>query len=214
VQLRRATIETFLRQGRPLVEYIIERDEFIGCHFLGSGPYDVLLVEKGEKGPAVFAEFLAEVRALPYRHIFLDSPPAFGPVQQQCLLASDGVITPVQPGYLALEGLKLLVNSIQRCLLGKREGPVTLTVVVNHRQPVNTIAAEMEAHLRQAFGSLVLPTAIPYSQWFERCAAEGINLLERAKGNPPVVTALWQLAQEFLQKVDSTAAAIRSLPTR
>jgi chromosome partitioning protein len=213
VQLRRASIENYLRYGGRLMDYIVERDEFIGCHLIGSGQYDLWLVEQGERGAVEFADFLLELSNLPYKHVFFDSPPAFGVVQQLCLRACESVVIPVQPGYLPLEGLRLLINSIYRCLEGRSTPLEGLRVVVNHRQPPNALAGVLEQELREGLGSLVMDTVVPYSQWFERCAVEGINLLDRVKGNPPVVAALHSLAREFLALVSQPRKAVQTVKT-
>lgn len=200
-QLRRASIESYLRHGGSVMNYVVERDEFLGCHLMGSGHYDLVLTERGERGAVDFADFLIEVARLPYRHVFFDSPPAFGVIQQLCLRACESVLIPVQPGYLPFEGLKLLVASIYRCLQGRSTPLESLNVVVNHRQNPNSFALLMERELREGMGNLVMETVIPHSQWFERCAAEGLNLLERVKGNPPVLQALHNFAKEYLDRL-------------
>ena len=48
----------------------------------------------------------------PYRFVFLDCPPTFGPLTVNALAAADRVIVPVQAEYYALEGLSQLMGSI------------------------------------------------------------------------------------------------------
>ena len=47
-----------------------------------------------------------------YGFVFLDCPPAFGPLTVNALAAADRVIVPVQAEYYALEGLSQLLGSI------------------------------------------------------------------------------------------------------
>ena len=56
-----------------------------------------------------------------YGFVFLDCPPAFGPLTVNALAAADRVIVPVQAEYYALEGLSQLLGSID--LVKRRLNP-------------------------------------------------------------------------------------------
>ena len=211
VQRRRGTLEEYMKLNRPVLEFILERDEFLGCHIIGSGHYDLLMVERPEWGIERFVTCLEEVAQLGYSHVFFDTPPAFTPIQQLCLQACETVLVPVQPGYLPVEGLNLLIQSIYRGLEGRQTPLHHLGVIINHRHPPSGLGEQLEQELRLGMSELVYKTSIPYSQWFERCAAEGSNLLERAKGHVPALNALHSLAQEFLQRVGAVNGTLAQI---
>ena len=48
-----------------------------------------------------------------YDYIFLDCPPSLSMITVNCLTAADSVLIPMQAEYYALEGLALLVNTIE-----------------------------------------------------------------------------------------------------
>ena len=56
-------------------------------------------------------ERLAGLREL-FEYVLLDCPPSLGPLTVAALVAADRVIVPVQPEYLALEGLAGLLESL------------------------------------------------------------------------------------------------------
>ena len=84
--------------------------------------------------------------------MFLDCPPAFGPLTVNALAAADRVIVPVQAEYYALEGLSQLLGSIN--LVKARLNPrlavagILLTMVDGRTR----LAAEVEQELRRHFG--------------------------------------------------------------
>lgn len=184
-----ASLQHYLEGGGPLYRNIIALDEFVGCELLAADHY-----ETGEQAAAMQRLF-TDLRTLSYAHVFIDSPPTFTPAQEVCLRFCDTVLVPVQPSYLAVGGLNFLVRSLYRAV-ADRERMFRLRVVVNHRYLPSAAVLDGEAELRRQMGDLVFQQAIPFSYWFDRCAAEGVSVLRRGRG--PVVTALHRLAAEFL----------------
>jgi chromosome partitioning protein len=85
-----------------------------------SVPVDVLPSEKNLAGveaeltdnPARLKEVLAPVLAMDYQWVILDSPPSFGALMTQTLVAAHRVMIPVQCEYLAMEGLAGILEFI------------------------------------------------------------------------------------------------------
>ena len=111
-------------------------------------------------------EALAPARSL-YDYVIIDCPPSLGLLTVNALTASDGVIIPVQCEYLALEGLGLLVGTVD---LVKRELNPDLKIiglVMTMYDPRTNLAQqvvrEVREHFPQAFRTIV-PRSIRLSE--------------------------------------------------
>ncbi|GAB4491195.1 MAG: ParA family protein [Thermodesulfovibrionales bacterium] len=95
-----------------------------------------------------------------YRYIFIDCPPSLGLLTLNALVASDSVIVPVQCEYYALEGLSLLVRTIN--LVQNSFNPnleiegILLTMFAG-----NKLAHQVAEEIRKHFGQKVYETIIP-----------------------------------------------------
>jgi chromosome partitioning protein len=134
-----------------------------------------------------------------YGFVFLDCPPAFGPLTVNALAAADHVLVPVQAEYYALEGLSQLLGSID--LVKRRLNPrlgvagILLTMV-----DVRTrLAAEVEAELRSHFGDLVFTATVPRSIRLAEAPSHGVPAIaydRRSAG----AEAYWKVAMELVDR--------------
>ncbi len=96
-----------------------------------------------------------------YDYILIDCPPALGLLTINSLVASNSVIVPLQSEFFALEGMSLLVNSIE--LIKENFNPnlsiegILLTMVDKR----NSLSALVEKDVRKHFGETVYKTTIP-----------------------------------------------------
>lgn len=96
-----------------------------------------------------------------YEYIFIDCPPSLGLLTLNALVASDGIIIPVQCEYYAMEGLADLVTSMK--LTKKRFNPdlqiegILLTMYDRRL----TFTSQVAAEIRKYFGNAVFSTVIP-----------------------------------------------------
>lgn len=125
----------------------------------------------------VLAECLAEYRTL-YDYILIDCDPSLGMMTINALAAADGVIIPVQPDYLAVKGLDLLLRSIAkvRKLINPKltiDG-ILLTMVDSRTNNANAFAAS----LQEAVGERIhiFTTRIPHSDRAAEAAQEGKSI--------------------------------------
>ena len=99
-----------------------------------------------------------------YDYILIDCPPSLGLLTLNGLVAArDGVIIPVQCEYLALEGLSLLTNTLNRVrnalFPDLRIRGVVMTMFDGRTKLANDVVGEVQAH----FPDLVFRSVIPRS---------------------------------------------------
>ena len=134
-----------------------------------------------------------------YGFVFLDCPPAFGPLTVNALAAADRVLVPVQAEYYALEGLSQLLGSID--LVKRRLNPALgvagiLLTMVDAR---TRLAGEVEEELRRHFGSLVFATTVPRSIRLAEAPSHGVPAIaydRRSAG----AEAYWKVAMELVDR--------------
>jgi chromosome partitioning protein len=152
-----------------------------------------------EGGERYLADALAGAPTDEYAFVFLDCPPAFGPLTVNALAAADRVLVPVQAEYFALEGLSQLLGSID--LVKRRLNPrlgvagILLTMVDGRTR----LAGEVEAELRSHFGDLVFTTTVPRSVRLAEAPSHGIPVIaydRRSAG----AEAYWKVAMELVER--------------
>ena len=134
-----------------------------------------------------------------YAFVFIDCPPALGPLTVNALAAADRVIVPVQAEYYALEGLAQLVKSVGmvRSRLNPRLGlaGLLLTMVDGRTR----LAADVEAEVRRHFGKLVFTAAVPRSVRVAESPSHGLPVVaydRRSAG----AEAYWKVAMELVDR--------------
>jgi len=132
-----------------------------------------------------------------YAFVFVDCPPALGPLTVNALAAADRVLVPVQAEYYALEGLAQLVGSVE--LVRSRLNPklalggVLLTMVDRRTR----LAADVSEEVRRHFGDLVFRTSVPRSVRVAEAPSHGlpVTAYDRASAG---ADAYWKVAMELV----------------
>jgi chromosome partitioning protein len=190
-----------LLDGAPLSELILPSpvgnlDVVAAKHELAAAAVHLSALEGGER---YLADALAGEATAPYGFVFLDCPPAFGPLTVNALAASDRVLVPVQAEYYALEGLAQLLGSIE--LVKERLNPrlglagILLTMVDGRTR----LAEEVERELRSHFHELVFTTTVPRSVRLAEAPSHGLPAIaydRRSAG----AQAYWKVAMELVER--------------
>lgn len=96
-----------------------------------------------------------------FDYIFIDCPPALGLLTLNALVASDGVLVPLQCEYYALEGLSQLLRTVeivQKNLNTRLVLEGVVLTMVDHR---NRLSVQVEKDVRAHLKDKVFDTIIP-----------------------------------------------------
>jgi len=137
-----------------------------------------------------------------YDYVLLDCPPSLGLLSVNALVAADGVIVPVQCEYLSLEGLGLLMRTLD--LVQTRLNPeLKITGLVMTMFDVRTrLAAEVVAEVGQHFPDTVFKTIIPRNVRLGEAPSYGESILQYAPGSPGAI-AYQSLADELQRRLSN-----------
>lgn len=103
---------------------------------------------------------LAQVRDQ-FDVVLIDCPPSLNMLTVNALVASDGVVIPMQCEYYALEGLTALVSTIEQIKAGPNPELEIEGILRTMFDPRNNLANEVSAQLIEHFKDKVFRTIIP-----------------------------------------------------
>jgi chromosome partitioning protein len=112
-----------------------------------------------------------------YDYILIDTPPSLGLLPINALVASDGVVVPVQCEYLSLRGLVQLQNTLEmiRENLNPKVGILGILPTMYDRRLMH--AREAVEILKENFGDLVFNTRIRKTVRFAEAPVKGQSVL-------------------------------------
>lgn len=98
-----------------------------------------------------------------YHYILIDAPPSLGLLTLNVLAASESLIIPVQCEYYALEGLSMLVHTIERVRDSLNPSVDILGILMTMYDSRLNIATQVVDEVRSHFGERVFKTVISRS---------------------------------------------------
>ncbi len=103
-----------------------------------------------------------------FDYVFIDCPPALGLLTLNALVASDGVLVPLQCEYYALEGLSQLLRTIgivQQNLNTRLQLEGVVLTMVDHRNRLSVqVEKDVRAHLKDKVFQTVIPRNVRVSE--------------------------------------------------
>ncbi len=125
----------------------------------------------------IFKEALAPVRKK-YDYILVDSPPSLGLLTVNALTAADEVIIPLQCEYLALRGMRSLLETIEK-VRAKLNPHLEIRGILGTMYNARTLhAQEVMDEIRSIFGDKVFDVVIKSSIRFAEAPVVHQSLLE------------------------------------
>lgn len=103
----------------------------------------------------------APANGKPYELAILDCPPSLGRLTKSALVAADSAILVTEPTMYAVAGAQRALEAIERIRAEHNPGLRAVGVLVNRLRPRSHEHQFRIAELRESFGPLVMPTAIP-----------------------------------------------------
>jgi len=122
-------------------------------------------------------EVLAPVVA-EYDYVFLDTPPSLGHLTILALVASDGVIVPMQCEYFALEGVSELVATVGKVAKALRPGLAVTGIVLTMYDDRMNLTRDVEAEIRRHFGEATFRTVVPRNVRLAEAPSHGLSILQ------------------------------------
>lgn len=135
-----------------------------------------------------------------FQVIVLDCPPALDLLTLNALVATDGVLIPMQAEYFALEGISELLDTIERIKISLNPGLGVEGVVLTMFDDRTNLAQQVTAELKRHFGGKLCETTIPRNVRLAEAPSHGKPALlydERSRG----AESYLQLAKEILKRV-------------
>jgi chromosome partitioning protein len=145
-----------------------------------------------------------------YDYILIDCPPSLGLLTINGLTAAqNGVIIPVQCEYLALEGLSLLIHTVNLVRKALNPGLRVRGLVMTMFDSRTNLARQVVDEVRQHFGDHVFRSVIPRSVRLSEAPSYGEPILSYAPRSSGA-KAYQTLTQELLAG-DGKLSYVRSL---
>ena len=96
-----------------------------------------------------------------YRFILLDCPPALDLLTLNALVASDGLLVPMQAEYFALEGITELMGTLDRVSQAFNPGLGLEGVVLTMYDDRTNLSQQVTRNLQEFFGEKLFATTVP-----------------------------------------------------
>lgn len=137
-----------------------------------------------------------------YEYVLIDCPPSLGYVTINAMMASDGVIVPVQCEFLAMDGLTQLLNTIRLVQSKKKINKETLTIYGVLLTMLDTRVAsgyQVVNEVKSYFGEKVFQTIIPRNISCSNATFYGVPVTEFSPKSKSSVSYR-QLAKEVITR--------------
>jgi len=131
--------------------------------------------------------------------IIIDAPPSLGLLTLNCLVCADSLIIPVQCEYYALEGLGLLMKTVELVRAKLNPALKIKGILLTMFDGRNTLSRQVAEEVRKFFGKKVYNTVIPRNVTLAEAPSHGKPAVfydMRSKGSQSYLS----FAMEFLSE--------------
>jgi chromosome partitioning protein len=134
-----------------------------------------------------------------FDQVLIDSPPSLGLLTVNALVAAGEVLVPLQLDFLALNGMKALLQAVDRVRQAENPGLRLCGILGTMHRGRALHSEEVLSRVRERFGSLVFDAVVRQSVRFPEASAGGISILEYEPRSPGA-QVYRQLAGEVLRR--------------
>ncbi len=134
-----------------------------------------------------------------YDLVLIDCPPSLGLLSINALVAADSVLIPVQAEFYALEGLGLLMQTIQRVQAGLNPGLQLSGIAMTMVDARNSLSGQVIEEVKKHFGDYVYETHIPRNVRLAESPSFGKTIFEHDKWSKGA-RAYKSLAKEIVRR--------------
>jgi len=97
----------------------------------------------------------------PYDFVFVDCPPSLGLLTLNALTAADGLLVPIQCEYFAMEGVSMLMSTVDEVRRFLNPGLTIDGILLTMYDERTNLAQQVADEVRGVFGDLVFETLVP-----------------------------------------------------
>ena len=112
-----------------------------------------------------------------YEYVIIDCPPSLNMLTVNALVASDGVLIPMQCEYYALEGLSALLDTIEGVRKRANPGLEIEGILRTMYDPRNSLTRDVSRQLIKFFGDKVFRTVIPRNVRLAEAPSHGLPVV-------------------------------------
>lgn len=141
------------------------------------------------------------LREAPYSYILVDCPPSLNLLTINALVASQGVLVPLQAEFFALEGLSQLLLTIREVRATANADLRVEGVVLTMFDKRNNLCLQVEQDARDNLGDLVFETKIPRNVRLSEAPSYAMPVLNYDPSSRGAI-AYRSLAAELLQRTE------------
>ena len=168
--------------------------------------------DKTSVTPEQMKKLTAELKE-EFDYIILDCPPSLGIVMTSSLVASDGVLIPIQAEFLAMDGLALITGSIERIRTAANPALELNGIVFTMVNSVAKLTQDVINEVRGHFGDKVYETLIPRNIRVSEAPSMGtpvVFLDPRSKGAESYKAFAWEFMAKNPTRFDTAPAKVPS----
>lgn len=159
---------------------------------------EVELLEIKERREFVLKKTLEKLKNK-FDFIIIDSPPTLNILTLNNMVASDGIIIPIQCEYFALEGLSRIMETIKNVKLLNPSLEIYGILLTMFDKRLK-LTFEVEDDVREHFGDLVFDTTIPRNVKLSESPSFGMPIYTYDCSSPGAKKYM-ELAEEFLERI-------------
>ncbi len=134
---------------------------------------------------------------IPFDYILIDTPPNLGVLTANGLLAADEVLIAVQCQYLAMHGVRALLETVAKVRETVHPDLGLTGILGTMYRDASPHSREVIEEVRAVFPRDTFRTVIPESEALAECPVAGLSVLEYAPEDP-AAQAYRALAQEIM----------------